>query len=258
MTRKRRVLKGLAIALPVIFLLAAAPAFFPGGRTTQGGSGLEAGTQVSLMFINDTGVEVCGLQVKFDLSPAEVLGQIESVTPFKSTIPMIEGNVLYFSDSCLAPERQVELKLAGASGIAVVDYIWVRDGVLIPGTSPIEQLVQTVALNKLPLMKEKPEEPSVLVRFGLHNPPYGKLLVAQGDTVYENGLIAIKDQPRRDELLSQLADVRRDRKRLRLEEEIAELEVRAPVNGLIKELEVEMADSLTRVTLKILQTASQG
>lgn len=258
MTRRRQIFKGLAIALPVIFLLAAAPAIFPSGRLSQGETGLQNGTQVSLRFKNDTGVEVCGLQVKFDLPPAEVLGQIKAVSPFKDLIPMIEGNVIYFSGSCLGPERQVELQLAGSFGVSVVDYLWVREGVLIPGTSPIEQLVQTVSLNRLPLAKEQPEEPLVLVRFGLHNPPYGKLLVAQGDTVYENGLIAIKDQPRRDELLAQLANVKRDKKRQMLEEELADLEVRSPVNGLVKEMQVEMVDSLTNVTLKILQTASQG
>jgi multidrug resistance efflux pump len=106
------------------------------------------------------------------------------------------------------------------------------------------------------LIKEQPEEPLVVVRFALHSPPYGKLLVAQGDSVYENGLIAIKDQPRRDELLSQLASVRKESLRRKLEGEITALEVRAPVSGLVKEMQVEMGDSSTSVTLKILQTAS--
>lgn len=258
MTRRRAILKGLAIALPVIFLLAAAPAIFPGARLPQGDHGLRTGTQVSLRFTNDIGVEVCGLQVKFNLAPAEVLGQIEAVTPFKSLIPIIEGNVVYFSGGCLAPEQQVVLKLASASGISVVDYFWVRDGVLIPGTSPIEELVETVTLSRLPLLKDQPEEPSVTVRFALHSPPYGKLLVAQGDAIYENGLLAIKDQPRRDELLAQLASVRKESLRQRLEGEIAALEVRAPVSGLVQEMQVEMGDNVTSVTLKILQTASRS
>lgn len=258
MTRRRMILKGLAIALPVIFLLAAAPAIFPGARLPQGEHGLQTGTQVSLRFTNNIGVEVCGLQVKFNLAPAEVLGQIEALSPFKSLIPIIEGNVIYFSGGCLAPEGQAVLKLASASGISVVDYFWVREGVLIPGSSPIEQLVETVTLNKLPLVKDQSEEPLVTVRFTLHSPPYGKLLVAQGDTLYENGLIAIKDQPRRDELLSQLASVRKESLRRKLEGEIVALEVRAPVGGLVKEMQVEIGDSVTTVILKILQTASRS
>jgi len=254
----RRAVKGLAIALPVIFLLAAVPAIFPGARPPQGDHGLKTGTQVSLRFTNDIGVEVCGLQVKFNLTPAEVLGQIEAVTPFKSLIPIIEGNVVYFSGGCLRPEEQAVLRLASASAVSVIDYFWVREGVLIPGSSPIEELVETVTLNKLPLLKDQPEEPAVTVRFTLHSPPYGKLLVAQGDTVYENGLLAVKDQPRRDELLSQLASVRKESLRQRLEEEIAALEVRAPVSGLVQEMRVEMGDNVTTVTLKILQAASQG
>lgn len=252
----RRILKALAIAIPVIFLLAAAPALFPSGRQPQGEISPQTGTQVSLRFKNDIGVEVCGLQVKFNLPPAEVLGQLKAVTPFKSLIPIIEGNVVYFSGACVAPGAMVEMKLATLSGIAVLDYYWVREGVLIPGSSPIEQLVETVTLNKLPLVKEQPQEPLIVVRFALHSPPYGKLLVAQGDTIYENGLIAIKDQPRRDELLAQLASVRKENLRKQLEAEVAALEVRAPVGGLIKEMQVEMGDTVTNVTLKILQTTS--
>ncbi len=254
----RRILKALAIAIPVIFLLAAAPALFPGGRQPQGEIGPQTGTQVSLRFKNDIGVEVCGLQVKFNLPPAEVLGQLKTVTPFKSLIPIIEGNIVYFSGACVAPGAMVEMKLATLSGIAVLDYYWVREGVLVPGTSPIEQLVETVTLNKLPLVKEQPEEPLIAVRFTLHSPPYGKLLIAQGDTIYENGLIAIKDQPRRDELLAQLASVKKESLRKQLEAEIAALEVRAPVGGSIKEMQVEMGDTVTNVTLKILQTTPRS
>ncbi|MCR4404480.1 MAG: hypothetical protein NUW06_04270 [Candidatus Acetothermia bacterium] len=258
MSRRRALLKGLAVAFPVIFLLAAAPALFPGARLPQGEIGLQTGTQVSLRFSNDLGIEVCGLQVKFNLPPAEVLGQIKAVTPFKSSIPTIEGNVIYFSGGCVAPGAQVELKLAAPAAITVIDYFWVREGALIPGTSPIEQLVETVTLNKLPLVKTQPKEALVVVRFTLHTPPYGKLLIAQGDTVYENGLIAVKDQPRRDELLAQLASVKKDNLRKQLEAEITALEVRAPVNGLVKEMQVEMGDSTTNVTLKILQATSRS
>lgn len=261
-TKRRALLKGLVIALPVIFLLAAAPAIFPGSRLPQdrGELGLQTGTQVTLRFNNDIGVEVCGLQVKFNLPPAEVLGQIKTVSPFKSAIPIIEGNVIYFSEGCVSPGARVELRLASPATLMVIDYFWVREGVLIPGSSPIEQLVETVALNKLPLVKEQPEESLVIVRFDLHTPPYGKLLIAQGDTIYENGLIAIKDQPRRDELLAQLAGVgvRKEALRQRLEAEITSLEVRAPVSGLVKEMQVEMGDTVTSVTLKVLQAPSQS
>lgn len=259
MTRKR-VMKLAAIALPVLFLLAATSAFFPGGGSSQLGEELQLGTQVALRFTNDVGVEVCGLQVEFNLPPAQALGQIEGISPFKTTIPIIGGNVIYFADGCIAPSEQAELRLASTASLAVVDYHWVmRDKTLIPGNSPIERIVKTVTLDKLALMKDQPQPPLVTVQFEIHTPPYGKLLVAQGDMIYENGLIAIKDQPRRDELLAELASMNMKREKLRreLEAQIAALEVRAPVSGLVKELEVQMDETKATVRLRILQGAFQ-
>jgi len=264
MTRKRMA-KLAAIALPVLFLLAVTPAFFPGGRSPQPEAGLQLGTQVALRFTNDVGVEVCGLQVEFNLPPAQVLEQIGGISPFKTAIPIIgDSNVIYFTDGCIAPSEQVELQLASSAtataGLAVVDYYWVmkdKSKTLIPGNSPIERIVKTVTLDKLALMKDQPQPPLVTVQFEIHSPPYGKLLIAQGDMVYENGLIAIKDQPRRDELLAELASVKREKLRQELEAELAALEVRAPVSGLVKELRVEMGETETTVTLKVLQGATQ-
>lgn len=256
----KKALKTVAVVLPVVFALAALTAFFPGGRSASNanaGDEITPGTRVTLGFTNNVGVEACGLQVEFNLPPDQVLDQIKGVTTFRTVIPMIAGNVVYFTDGCVSPGGRVELQLAPTANLAVVDYYWVKDRTLIPGAAPLERRVETVTVDKLALLKDRPEPPAVTVRFTLSNPPYGKLLVAQGDAIYENGLLAIKDQPRRDELLAQLASVKRENLRQKLEAEIAALEVRAPVSGLVKELQVEMGESGTTVTLKIVQESVQ-
>ena len=253
----RKALKTVAVVLPVVFALAALTAFFPGGRSASNTDTITPGTRVTLGFTNNVGVEVCGLQVEFNLPPEQVLDQIKGITAFRTVITMIAGNVVYFTDGCVSPGGKVELQLAPTASLAVIDYYWVKDRTLIPGAAPLERRIETVTIDKLALLKDRPEPPAVTVRFTLSNPPYGKLLVAQGDAIYENGLLAIKDQPRRDELLAQLAGVKRENLRRKLEAEIAALEVRAPVSGVVKELKVEMGEGGTTVTLKIVQEGVQ-
>lgn len=259
MSRKvSRTLKIVVIALPLILMLTAASAMLPRATRTQDGALTNPGTQITFRLANNIDVAMCGLQVKFSAPPISVLDQVLAVHPFKDFVPIIESNVIYFSNGCVEPKQRAEIKLTNAFGISVVDYYWVKEGVLIAGNSPVERQVETVTIDKVPLEKTKPAQPLVTVRFEVNSPPYGKIMVAQEDSIYENGLIALKDVRLRDQLMSELAQVKKASRRNQLEEEIASLEVRAPINGVVKELEIEVDGAITKVTLKVLQTALQS
>jgi hypothetical protein len=131
----KKIVRMMALALPVMALMAAGPILVTQSHSSDSvsaGISERPGKQLTLTFTNDTGVEVDGLQIEFKRVPAGI--QSVKVEPFKSTMAILKSNVLVLTNGRVGPGEKVRLTvLADPMGLAVTDFQWIRQGVLIAG-----------------------------------------------------------------------------------------------------------------------------
>ena len=252
MLRKLRIaVRGMLVAVPLVAMLGMGQAFLSGGRGAN--EELNARAQLTLTFTNDTGLVMEGMQIEFRAEPSEVLQNIIGIQPFKSATPAMVGNVIYFSNGRVEPNQKVQIVLRGeALGLSVKDFQWVRQGTLIAGKSrKVEVRVQTVSDHTVSVdASDHAEEALTLVRFTI-DARLGRVYVTQGMNITEGALLAVRDQPRYERLLNEIAQASPNQQR-RLEAERTQLEVRSPATGLVRELAYEISDGSVKVELKLL------
>jgi len=264
--------KVTALALLLAAVLSLTVATLP-RMTTSEEPTVRAGREFTFFFTNKTGLTACGLQVEFSGVPINVINFVEELRPFKRVTPIEHTNSVYFYDGCVQPNEQASIKLSEAFGLEIKRYSWTKKDnksikdTLIPGSfNGVKQRIVTVEEREiLPPPEEKIEftPPLNLITFEVKAPPQGRIMVAQGDTVMENSLLAIKDQMRRDQILDQLARAGKpwlgilDNTK-KLEEELAQLEIRSLIAGIVQELQVEMGKETAKVTLKIQQISYES
>jgi multidrug efflux pump subunit AcrA (membrane-fusion protein) len=255
----KKIVRMMALALPVMALMAAGPILVTQSHSSDSvsaGISERPGKQLTLTFTNDTGVEVDGLQIEFKRVPAGI--QSVKVEPFKSTMAILKSNVLVLTNGRVGPGEKVRLTvLADPMGLAVTDFQWIRQGVLIAGKSrqiEIEERVinrETVSIDRT---EKAPEPLLVSVRFELTN-GLSRLFVTQGMMVAEGALLAIKDQVRFEQLMNEIARAKNLKEREKLQAELKKLEVRAPISGLVRELVFDVGEETTKVEAKLMVVA---
>lgn len=253
----KKILMGLVIALPITVILAAGPILTSRSNSDQlvaASVNTQPGRQLTLIFTNDTGVEADGLQVEFKKVPA----QLVKIEPFKSVTPVLKSNVVIFSNGRLRPNDKAQLTVfADAFGLTVKDYQWIRQGVLIAGSSrqvEIEERVisrETVAVGEV----GPPEPTLVTVRFEMTNGA-SRLFTTQGMMVAEGALLAIKDQMKFEQLMNEIARAKSIKEREKLQLELKRLEVRSPISGLVRELSFDVGEEITKVEAKLMLMAA--
>jgi hypothetical protein len=133
----KKIVRMMALALPVMALMAVGPILVTQSHSSDSvyaGISERPGKQLTLTFTNDTGVEVDGLQIEFKRVPAGI--QSVKVEPFKSTMAILKSNVLVLTNGRVGPGEKVRLTvLADPMELAVTDFQWIRQGVLIAGKS---------------------------------------------------------------------------------------------------------------------------
>lgn len=252
----KKIVRVMALALPVMALMAAGPILVNQSHSTStdtvaAGVSSSPGKQLTLTFTNDTGVEADGLQIEFKKIPTGFV----KVEPFKSTLSVLRSNVIVFTNGRVGPGERARLTVtADPFGLAVTDFQWIRQGVLIAGKSrqiEIEERVinrETVSVNR---SEEEPEPLLVSVRFELTNGA-SRLFVTQGMMVAEGALLAIKDQIRLEQLMNEIARAKSLKEREKLQAELKKLEVRAPISGLVRELAFDVGEETTKVEAKLM------
>ncbi len=252
----KKIVRVMALALPVMALMAAGPILVNQSHSTStdtvsAGVSSSPGKQLTLTFTNDTGVEADGLQIEFKKIPTGFV----KVEPFKSTLSVLRSNVIVFTNGRVGPGERARLTVAADPfGLAVADFQWVRQGVLIAGKSrqiEIEERVisrETVSVDR---SEEEPEPLLVSVRFELTNGA-SRLFVTQGMMVAEGALLAIKDQIRLEQLMNEIARAKNVKDREKLQTELKKLEVRAPISGLVRELAFDVGEETTKVEVKLM------
>jgi len=166
---------------------------------------------------------------------------------------VLRSNVIHFSNGRVEPNQKVQIVLRGELlGLSVRDFQWVRQGTLIAGKSrQVEVRVRTVSDHTVSVdQADHAEEALTVVRFTI-DARLGRVYVTQGMNITEGALLAVRDQPRYERLLNELAQARPSQQR-RLEAERAPLEVRSPTAGLVRELTYELSNELVKVELKLL------
>ncbi len=250
----KKIVRMMALVLPAMALMAAGPILVNQSHSdtvVSAGIGEQPGKQLTLTFTNDTGVEADGLQIEFKRIPT----QFVKVEPFKSTMSVLKSNVLVLTNGRVGPGEKVRLTVtADPFGLAVMDFQWIRQGVLIAGKSrqiEIEERVisrETVSVDRT---EKEPEPLLVSVRFDLVNGA-SRLFITQGMMVAEGALLAIKDQTRFEQLMSEIARAKNLKDREKLQVELKKLEVRAPISGLVRELTFDVGEETTKVEAKLI------
>lgn len=252
----KKIVRVMALALPVMALMAAGPILVNQSHSTSTDAvsariSEQPGKQLTLTFTNDTGVEADGLQIEFKKIPT----QLVSVAPFKSSMSVLKSNVLVLTNGRVGPGEKVRLTVtADPLGLAVTDFQWIRQGVLIAGKSrqvEIEERVITRETVSVDRTEKEPEPLLVSVRFELVNGS-SRLFVTQGMMVAEGALLAIKDQMRFEHLMSEIARAKTLKDREKLHAELKKLEVRAPISGLVRELAFDVGEETTKVEAKLM------
>ncbi len=250
----KKVIRMMALVLPAMALMAAGPILVTQSHSdsvVSAGIGEQPGKQLTLTFTNDTGVEADGLQIEFKKIPT----QFVRVEPFKSTMSVLKSNVLVLTNGRVGPGEKVRLTVtADPIGLAVTDFQWIRQGVLIAGKSrqiEIEERVITRETVSVARTEKEPEPLLVLVRFEIVNGA-SRLFVTQGMMVAEGALLAIKDQVRFEQLMGEIARAKALKDREKLQAELKRLEVRAPISGLVRELAFDVGEEITRVEAKLM------
>ncbi|MCX8103922.1 MAG: hypothetical protein N3E42_05780, partial [Candidatus Bipolaricaulota bacterium] len=211
----------------------------------------QVGTQLMLTFTNDTGVEADGLQIEFKKIPTHLI----RVEPFKNTMAVLKSNVLALTNGRVGPGEKARLTVtADPFGLVVTDFQWIRQGVLIAGKSrqvEIEERVVNREIVSVDRTEKEPEPLLVSVRFDLVNGA-SRLFITHGMMIAEGALLAIKDQMRFEQLMSEIARARNLREREKLQAELKKLEVRAPISGLVRELAFDVGEETTKVEAKLM------
>ncbi len=254
----KKIMRVLALALPAMALMAAGPIFVTQSHSTDtasAGISEQPGKQLTLTFTNDTGVEADGLQIEFKRIPTHLV----KIEPFKSTLSVLKSNVLVLTNGRVGPGEKVRLTVtADPFGLAVTDFQWIRQGVLIAGKSrqiEIEERVinrETVSVDRI---EKEPEPLLVSVRFELTNGA-SRLFVTQGMMVAEGALLAIKDQVRFEQLMNEIARAKTLKDREKLQADLKKLEVRAPISGLVRELAFDVGEEITKVEARLIVVTS--
>lgn len=243
----RTVPKAVLLVVPLVVMLGMGQAFLSGRRS----DGESFNTQTTLSFVNDTGLTMDGIQIEFRAEPSLVLKNIVGIQPFKSATPVLRSNVIHFSNGRVEPNQSVQIVLrGGAFGLGIRDFQWVRQGALIASKSrQVEVRVQTVSDHTISVAdSDHAEEAATSVRFTI-DARLGRVYVTQGVNITQGALLAVRDQPRYEQLLKEIA---RAKPNQRLEAELARLEVRSPTAGLVRELAYEISDELLKVEIKLL------
>ncbi len=250
----KKIVRVMALALPVMALMAAGPILVNQSHSdsaVSAGIGEQPGKQLTLTFTNDTGVEADGLQIEFKKIPTHFV----KVEPFKSTMSVLKSNLLVLTNGRVGPGEKVRLTVtADSMGIAVTDFQWVRQGVLIAGKSrqvELEERVITRETVSVDRTEKEPEPLLVSVRFELVNGS-SRLFVTQGMMVAEGALLAIKDQVRFEQLMSEIARAKTLKDREKLQAELKKLEVRAPISGVVRALAFDVGEETTTVEAKLM------
>lgn len=252
----KKVVRMMALVLPAVALLAAGPILVNQSRSSDSSSassGEQPGKHLTLTFTNDTGVEADGLQIEFKKAPAGI--QFVSVEPFKSTMAVLKSNVVVLTNGRVGPGEKVRLSVVGDPfGMAVADFQWIRQGVLIAGKTRQIEVEERVITRETVLVDRTEKEPEPLVvsvRFELVNGA-SRLFVTQGMMIAEGALLAIKDQVRLELLMNEIARAKNLKEREKLQAELKKLEVRAPISGLVRELSFDVGEETTKVEAKLL------
>ncbi len=256
----RKVLTSLAVVIPLTALLAAGPIITSRSSSDElvaSGMHSQPGRELTFSFTNDTGVEADGLQVEFKKAPSGI--QFTKIEPFKSATPILKSNVLLFSNGRVRASEKARLTVvADAFGLTVKDYQWIRQGVLIAGSSrqvEIEERVVSREMVAVGAVSEEPEPTLVTVRFEMANGA-SRLFTTQGMMVAEGALLAIKDQGKFEHLLNEAARAKNVKERERLQLELKRLEVRSPISGLVHTLSFDVGEETTRVEAQLLLVAN--
>jgi hypothetical protein len=255
----KKIVRMMALVLPAMALMAAGPILVNQSHSTDSvsaGVREQAGKHLALTFTNDTGVEADGLQIEFKKVPMGI--QSVKVEPFKSTMAILKSNVLVLTNGRVGPGEKVRLTvLADPMGLAVTDFQWIRQGVLIAGKSRQIEIEERVINRETVLIDPTEKEPEPLlvsVRFELTN-GLSRLFVTQGMMVAEGALLAIKDQVRFEQLMNEIARAKNLKEREKLQAELKKLEVRAPISGLVRELAFDVGEETTKVEAKLMVVA---
>lgn len=250
----KKIIRMMALALPAMALMAAGPILVTHSHSNDAisaGIGEHPSKQLTLTFTNDTGVEADGLQIEFKKIPT----QLVKVEPFKSTLSVLKSNVLVLTNGRVGPGEKARLTVtADPFGLAVTDFQWIRQGVLIAGKSrqiELEERIITRETVSVDRTEREPEPLLVSVRFELVNGA-SRLFMTQGMMVAEGSLLAIKDQMRFEQLMGELARAKTLKERERLQAELKKLEVRAPISGLVRELTFDVGEETTKVEAKLM------
>lgn len=250
----KKIVRMMALALPVMALMAAGPIFVTQshhGDSVSAGISEQPGKQLTLTFTNDTGVEADGLQIEFKKIPTGFV----KIEPFKSTMSVLKSNVLVLTNGRVGPGEKVRLTVtADPIGLGVTDFQWIRQGVLIAGKSrqvEIEERVISRGTVSVDRTEKEPEPLLVSVRFEIVNGA-SRLFVTQGMMVAEGALLAIKDQIRFEQLMNEMARAKTLKDREKLQAELKKLEVRAPISGLVRELAFDIGEEITKVEAKLM------
>ncbi|MCS7198222.1 MAG: hypothetical protein NZ930_06050 [Candidatus Bipolaricaulota bacterium] len=250
----KKIIRMMALALPAMALMAAGPILVTQSHSNDAipaGIGEHPSKQLTLTFTNDTGVEADGLQIEFKKVPT----QLVKVEPFKSTMSVLKSNVLVLTNGRVGPGEKVRLTVtADPFELAVTDFQWIRQGVLIAGKSrqiELEERIITRETVSVDRTEREPEPLLVSVRFELVNGA-SRLFITQGMMVAEGALLAIKDQMRFEQLMGELARAKTLKERERLQAELKKLEVRAPIGGLVRELAFDVGEETTKVEAKLM------
>ncbi len=252
----KKVVRMMALVLPAMALLAAGPILVNQSHSSDSvsaSSGEQPGRHLTLTFTNDTGVEADGLQIEFKKAPAGI--QFVKVEPFKSTMAVLKSNVVVLTNGRVGPGEKARLSVVGDPfGMAVADFQWIRQGVLIAGKTRQIEVEERVITRETVLVDRTEKEPEPLVvsvRFELVNGA-SRLFVTQGMMIAEGALLAIKDQVRLELLMNEIARAKNLKEREKLQAELKKLEVRAPISGLVRELSFDVGEETTKVEAKLL------
>jgi hypothetical protein len=248
----------MALVLPATMLIAAGPILISQPHTSNNdlvaaGMGEQAGRQLTLTFTNDTGVEADGLQIEFKKALTNM--QFTKVEPFKSATPVLKSNVMIFTSGRVGAGEKARLTVtADPFRLAVTDFQWIRQGVLIAGKSrqiEIEERVISREMQTVDRATAEPEPLLVSVRFEMANGA-SRLFVTQGMMVAEGALLAIKDQMRLEQLMNDIARAKNLKEREKLQAELKKLEVRSPISGLVRELAFDVGEETTKVEARLM------
>jgi hypothetical protein len=255
-----KALKVTAIVLPAVALLAVGP-FLRTGAGNPDATSHTLGRQVSFTIDNDTGVEADALQIEFMGEVGNAQKNILSTSHFKNIVPVMKSNVLQLNQGRVLSGEKVTLTLLSNSyDLNVKDYQWVRQGVLIGGKSRLVEVVEQVTTKETVSVDSVQQEHDlslVPLTFELSNNAY-TLFAQKNGNIFTNGVIAIKDQIKFDQLMTDIArlDAKKAKERQKLEAELAKLQVKSPMTGTVKELSFEIKEETLKVTMQIQPMAT--